>query len=202
MAGTTHAAEQNSHNGEIVSCESDELILVDAQDNEIGVLEKSACHDGDGVLHRAFSAFIFNRQGQLLLQQRGASKRLWPKFWSNSCCSHPRVGETMEQAVARRLGQELGLTADLDYLYRFQYQARYSAAGSENELCSVFLGATDAEPTINVTEIEASQWLSVADLEAQLQDCPEKFPPWFKMEWQSLRTNYSARLAALTDPGC
>ncbi len=201
MAGTTNAAGQNLHNSKIVSSESDELILVDTQNNEIGTLEKSACHDGDGILHRAFSAFIFNRQGHLLLQRRGASKRLWPKFWSNSCCSHPRVGETMEEAVARRLSQELGLSANLDYLYRFQYQARYSDVGSENELCCVYLGVTDTEPTINATEIEAYRWLSVAELEAQLKDRPESFTPWFKMEWQTLRTQYPTKLAALTDPG-
>lgn len=105
---------------EVVSCESELLILVDEQDREIGHGSKAACHDGEGVLHRAFSLFIFNEAGELLLQQRSAQKRLWPMFWSNSCCSHPRQGETMEQAVHRRLEQELGMTSALQYLYKFR----------------------------------------------------------------------------------
>ena len=90
----------------IVSDESEPLILVDEADREIGHLDKGACHDGKGVLHRAFSLFIFNDSGELLLQQRSAQKRLWPLFWSNSCCSHPRKGESMETAVERRLAQD------------------------------------------------------------------------------------------------
>ena len=81
----------------VVSSESEELILVDADDNPLGTLSKAACHDGDGVLHRAFSLFVFNEAGELLLQRRSAEKRLWPMYWSNSCCSHPRAGETYER---------------------------------------------------------------------------------------------------------
>ena len=90
----------------IVSSEAEELILVDGEDNETGYLSKAACHDGDGVLHRAFSLFLFDSAGRLLLQQRAATKRLWPGFWSNSCCSHPRRGESMEVATSRRLRDE------------------------------------------------------------------------------------------------
>ena len=93
---------------EIVSDDAELLILVDSQDQALGHLDKAACHDGSGILHRAFSLFIFNSQGQLLLQQRAANKRLWGGYWSNSCCSHPRKAETMQQAVSRRCEQELG----------------------------------------------------------------------------------------------
>ena len=94
-------------NDVVVSSESEALILVDENDREIGFSSKDSCHDGPGILHRAFSLFIFNTAGELLLQQRSAGKRLWPLYWSNSCCSHPRAGETMELAVNRRLQQEL-----------------------------------------------------------------------------------------------
>jgi 8-oxo-dGTP pyrophosphatase MutT (NUDIX family) len=87
----------------------DTLILVDEADRSVGHLSKVRCHEGRGILHRAFSLLIFNGSGELLLQQRAATKRLWPLFWSNSCCSHPRSTETMEAAIQRRLYEELGL---------------------------------------------------------------------------------------------
>lgn len=117
---------------DIVSSEAEALILVDPSDQVIGYLDKSAAHDGAGVLHRAFSLFIFNSEGLLLLQQRAPDKRLWPEFWSNSCCSHPRKGETMEQAVHRRLEQELGMTATLQFTYKFEYSAPFGELGTEH----------------------------------------------------------------------
>ena len=99
----------------VVSSEAEELILVDEHDREQGYLSKAACHDGAGILHRAFSAFLFNPAGELLLQQRADSKRLWPGFWSNSCCSHPRRGESMQVATRRRLLDELNIEAELEF---------------------------------------------------------------------------------------
>ena len=120
-------------------------MLVDTADHIVGHLDKSSCHDGEGVLHRAFSLFIFNARGELLMQRRHASKRLWPGFWSNSCCSHPRQGETMEDAVQRRCEQELGFRTPLNYLYKFEYHARFGDLGSEHELCSVYVGNFDGK---------------------------------------------------------
>ena len=100
---------------EVVSSEREELILVDDQDREIGFQSKADCHDRDGLLHRAFSLFVFNREGEVLLQRRAANKRLWPLYWSNSCCSHPRRGEEMEEAVHRRLYQELRIRSELEF---------------------------------------------------------------------------------------
>src|SRR5579872_2001083 len=91
------------------AADSEALILVDEADREVGHLSKAKCHDGQGVLHRAFSLLIFNDAGELLLQQRSAAKRLWPLYWSNSCCSHPRRAESMDSAIHRRLYEELGL---------------------------------------------------------------------------------------------
>ena len=176
---------------EIVSFESEPLILVDKHDRETGTLDKAACHDGDGVLHRAFSVFVCNPNGELLMQQRAAGKRLWPLFWSNSCCSHPRAGETMELAVERRLHQELGMAAELSYVYKFQYQAKYSTLGSEHELCSVYLGRSNSAPKPNKTEIEAFRWVSADELNRWLAEHPDELTPWFKLEWQRLQTEFS-----------
>ena len=125
----------NAHR--LVSSESEDLILVDANDKETGFLSKARAHDGQGVLHRAFSVFLFNEKGELLLQQRAASKRLWPGCWSNSCCSHPRRGETMRVATRRRLRDELNIDVELEYVYKFIYQAEFGEFGSEHELCHV-----------------------------------------------------------------
>ncbi len=183
-----------SHKSEIVSDESELLILVDNQDQEIGTLDKQSCHDGDGVLHRAFSVFIFNTEGDLLIQKRAAGKRLWPGFWSNSCCSHPRAGEHLADAANRRCEQELGLRAELEFLYKFEYQANFGSAGSEHELCSVFVGSVQGEPRFNATEIEAINWISPASLDHNLEHSPEEYTPWFQMEWQKLNADFRDHL--------
>ena len=183
---------------DIVSSEAEHLILVDANDNELGSNTKEACHDGDGVLHRAFSLFVFNDRGELLLQQRSKEKRLWPLFWSNSCCSHPRLGETMDEATQRRVHQELGVSSNnLKYLYKFHYQAKYGDLGSEHELCSVYIGSTTDEVAANINEVSDWRFISASQLQKEVNKSPESFTPWFKMEWQQLIQNYSDELASL-----
>jgi isopentenyl-diphosphate delta-isomerase len=181
----------------IVSFVDELLILVDGEDNEIGWDTKDICHNGDGILHRAFSIFIFNNKKELLLQKRSQEKRLWPMFWSNSCCSHPRKSESYEYATARRLEEELGLKTELLYLYKFQYQAEFKKEGSENELCSVYIGKSDDLPIVNETEIADWKYISLDDLDDQLQKNPQDFTPWFKMEWQELRTTYNDKILSL-----
>ena len=122
-------ADQGSASHEVVSSESEKLILVNDRDEPVGSMSKGEVHDGAGILHRAFSLFIFDAEGRLLLQRRSADKRLWPLFWSNSCCSHPRVGESMDVATSRRLSQELGISAQLEFVYKFMYQATFSSDG-------------------------------------------------------------------------
>ena len=170
------------------SSENEELILVDQNDNDIGFLSKSACHAGEGVLHRAFSVILFNINGELLLQKRSALKKLWPMYWSNSCCSHPRSGEIIEDAVQRRLKEELGVCLPLEFIYKFSYQANYENLGSENELCSVYLGRIDKKITINTEEIADYKYINHEDL------TPEQYTPWFKMEWERLLADFRSRL--------
>jgi isopentenyl-diphosphate delta-isomerase len=179
----------------IVSSEAEELILVDADDNETGFLSKADCHDGDGVLHRAFSLFLFNDDGELLLQQRSESKRLWPGYWSNSICSHPRRGESMQVATRRRLLDELNIEAELEFVYKFDYQASFSEQGSENELCHVYLGKAPADIRPNESEISAIRFIAPADLDREFAEMPEALTPWFQMEWQALSGDYRERLS-------
>ncbi len=179
---------------DVVSSEAEALILVDSDDQVVGHLDKSACHDGEGVLHRAFSLFVFNPEGQLLLQKRAAQKRLWGDFWSNSCCSHPRRGETMDFAVHRRLEQELGMSAELNYAYKFEYSAPFKDLGTEHELCWVYIGQTDAQPVINTTEIGDWRWIGQAELTRALAENPSAFTPWLAMEWARLNAEFTDRL--------
>jgi isopentenyl-diphosphate delta-isomerase len=178
-----------------VSSEAEELILVDGEDRETGHLSKAACHDGDGQLHRAFSLFLFNGSGELLLQQRAATKRLWPGFWSNSCCSHPRRGETMDTATRRRLHDELNVETELEFVYKFRYQAGFGDLGSEHELCHVYLGRVHDGIRANEEEIAAIRFIHPEDLEVELAEHPERFTPWFKLEWQALGDEYADAIA-------
>ena len=182
----------------VVSSEAEELILVDGDDKEIGFLSKAECHDGAGVLHRAFSLFLFNDKGELLLQKRSESKRLWPGFWSNSCCSHPRRGESMHVATQRRLLDELNIQSSLEYVYRFSYEAGFGDLGSENELCHVYLGTLDSEVRRNETEIEAIRYVSANELNEMFRETTKQFTPWFRMEWMRLNEDFADTLARYT----
>lgn len=176
----------------------DSLILVDDADREIGSMNKAACHDGRGMLHRAFSLLIFNDAGELLIQRRAPSKRLWPMYWSNSCCSHPRWAETMEAATRRRLYEELGLRCPLHFLFKFQYEAQFDAAGAERELCSVFIGRSSESPQINHEEIHSWRWIAPKALQAELSGSEAgHFTPWFALEWARIWRDFRPALTAL-----
>jgi isopentenyl-diphosphate Delta-isomerase len=187
---TAHPAGSNA--------DSDALILVDAADRNVGYLSKTRCHEGRGILHRAFSLLIFNGSGELLIQQRTRFKRLWPLYWSNSCCSHPRSGESMETATQRRLHEELGLDCPLHFLFKFEYQAQFDATGAEHELCSVFIGRCDGPITVNSEEILAWRWISPVGLQAELAaHGSEKFTPWFILEWTRIWGDHREAVLAL-----
>lgn len=176
--------------GVTVSYDDEPLVLVDEQDREIGFLDKRRCHDGEGVLHRAFSVFVFDDRGRVLLQQRAPGKRLWPMYWSNSCCSHPRRGEGVEAAVVRRLHEELGLRVDVQYRFKFRYYASFGSTGAEHELCWVYTGVTSDQVRPNASEINAVRWVEAAELDAEMAHHPERFTPWSVIEWRDIRHHY------------
>lgn len=169
-----------------VSSDSELLILVDPLDQALGALSKDACHDGKGVLHRAFSVFVLNEREELLIQKRSQTKRLWPGYWANSCCSHPLAGEKMSDAVKRRVEQELGLEVTPEFIFKFEYHASFGEAGSEHELCHVHIARTSQEPNINCNEIQAWRWIGIEQLSRELERHPDVFTPWLKLEWPRL----------------
>jgi isopentenyl-diphosphate delta-isomerase len=186
--------DQHQDGNRVVSFDSERLILVNADDREIGYASKADAHAGKGILHRAFSLFVFNPGGELLLQQRAPSKPLWPGYWANSCCSHPRGGEDMDTATQRRLREELGFGCPLEFVYKFRYHAEYGDAGSETELCWVYVGTSDAPVRVNETEIAAWRYVTPDALDREIAETPERFTPWLKMEWQRLRGEFADRV--------
>ncbi|MCL7945504.1 isopentenyl-diphosphate delta-isomerase [Marinobacter sp. ATCH36] len=181
----------------IVSFDNEPLILVDEDDNVLGYESKLTCHQGRGRLHRAFSIFVFNRRNELLLQQRSSQKLLWPLFWSNSCCSHPRQGESDMQSAQRRLQEELSINVRLEFVYRFRYHASFGDIGAEHELCSVYIARSDGPVEVNDNEIASWCYMAPETLDLELAKNPEHYTPWLKMEWPRLRKEFWPRLEAL-----
>ena len=165
----------------------EQLMVVDENDNVIGTCNRSDCHAGDGIRHRAFSVFIFDSAGRLLIQKRSSEKLLWPMYWSNSCCSHPRSGESTSAAAHRRLQEELGIDTRLTYAFKFSYQARFGSVGSENEHCSVFIGQTDQPIQADPNEVSQWRYISPVELDEEMAEWPDRFTPWFKTEWERLK---------------
>lgn len=163
----------------------DEVILVDEADRELGTADKLSAHQDGGRLHRAFSVFIFNSAGQMLLQKRSASKYHFGGLWTNACCSHPRPGETMALAARIRLKQEFGFTADLTPAFSFIYRAVDGASGlTEYEVDHVFLGRFDGEPAPDPQEIDEWKWVDRNGLSSDARAHPERYSPWFRIALQ------------------
>ena len=183
MSTSTQPAQQTG---------SDTLILVDAQDNEIGACEKVDCHLGRGKLHRAFSVFLFDPAGKLLLQQRSSQKMLWGGYWANSCCSHPRLGESTDEAARRRINEELGVDCDLRYLYKFEYHAEFGDIGSEHELCYVYAGHFDGVVNPDPDEVADYRFVTPEELTAAIAADGDKYSPWLKLEWAEITQRFLA----------
>jgi isopentenyl-diphosphate delta-isomerase len=173
---------------------------VDDDDRDIGFCSKAECHEGAGLLHRAFSVFVFNSDGQILIQQRSAQKPLWPLFWSNSCCSHPRQSETVEDAAHRRVLEELNLRCELQFLYKFKYHASYLDLGSEREFCRVFAGYTnkpgDSGVMAHPEEIADWRFVEPDTLSGEIETDSDRFSPWLKLEWQRIENDFLADILA------
>ena len=158
----------------------EDVILVDKNDNALGTMEKLAAHQS-GELHRAFSVFIFNNKGQLLLQQRALDKYHSAGKWSNTCCSHPRPGEQNIEAAKRRLKEEMGLECELTYGFNFIYRTDFSNDLIEHEFDHVFFGTTDALPMINTQEVADYAFMSLDELNERLKQDPGEYTEWFKI---------------------
>ena len=161
----------------------EEVILVNERDEPQGLMEKMEAHE-KGLLHRAFSVFVFNDKNQLLLQQRALSKYHSGGFWTNTCCSHPRSQETVLEAAHRRLQEEMGFDCDLKKLTDFVYRAELDKGLIEHEFDHVFVGTWDGTPVLNTEEAASYAWMDVEDLEADIASRPELYTAWFKIIYQ------------------
>jgi isopentenyl-diphosphate delta-isomerase len=159
----------------------EQVILVDEQDNDIGQEGKMRAHENGGVLHRAFSVFIFNENGKMLLQKRGKSKYHFGGLWTNTCCSHPRPGETVEQAAHRKLKQEMGFDTELKEIFTFIYKAAFENGLTEHELDHVFVGKYDGKPDVNPEEADDHAWVDIRQLQSDVAKKPGNYTPWFKI---------------------
>ncbi len=160
-----------------------EVILVDINDRETGRMEKLEAHR-KGILHRAFSVFIFNNGGDMLIHQRADGKYHGGGLWTNACCSHPLPGETLEEAVYRRLGQEMGLTCRVRKAFDFIYRAEVENGLIEHELDHVFVGVTDAVPQPDKEEVQDWKWADPAKILDDIRIHPENYTVWFAMTLQ------------------
>ncbi|WP_443943509.1 isopentenyl-diphosphate Delta-isomerase [Pedobacter sp. AW1-32] len=158
----------------------EQIILVDECDRPQGLMEKMEAHE-KGVLHRAFSVFIFNSVGELLLQKRALNKYHSGGLWTNTCCSHPRENENNLDAANRRLNEEMGMSCVLTYGFNFVYKAIFDDGLIEHEFDHVFFGVTDERPNINIEEVEDYAYVSLKKLREDILMKPERFTPWLRI---------------------
>jgi len=158
----------------------EQVILVNEKDEQIGLCPKMKAHE-EALLHRAFSVFIFNDEGKLLLQQRAAEKYHSPKLWTNTVCSHQRDGESNLQAGSRRLMEEMGMSAPIKEVFHFIYQAPFDNGLTEHELDHVMIGFSNDHPKINRDEVMAYRWETIENIQADINKYPENYTEWFKI---------------------
>ncbi len=161
----------------------EQVILVDETDNQIGTEEKIKAHR-EGKLHRAFSIFVFNSEGKLLLQQRALSKYHCPGLWANTCCSHPRQGESVEEAAHRRLVEEMGFDCQLKEIFSFVYKVKFDNGLTEHEFDHVLIGKFDGTPIANPEEVESWKWVGIDELKQNIIENPNKHAYWFRVSFE------------------
>lgn len=167
---------------------------MDSDDREVGVMEKMEAHK-QAILHRAFSVFLFNSQGKMLLQQRALTKYHSAGLWTNTCCSHPRPQETLEKAVARRLVEEMGIETTVSKAFDFIYKAELPDDLTEYEFDHVFVGIYDADVHPNHLEVANFVYQSIDEVSANLQSYPEKYTVWFKIAFPKVVSWYQANFS-------
>lgn len=156
------------------------VVLVNPEDKVLGLMEKQQAHI-NGLLHRAFSVFLFNSKGEMLLQKRAPGKYHSPSQWTNAVCSHPRENETYLEAANRRLKEELGIETELSEKFNFIYKADVGGGLWEHELDHVFVGNYEADFKLNQDEVEEVRFISMENLDQEMLKTPENFTEWFKI---------------------
>jgi isopentenyl-diphosphate delta-isomerase len=156
------------------------VILVDVLDNQLGLMPKMEAHE-KAVLHRAFSVFIFNDEGELMLQQRAAHKYHSPLLWTNTCCSHQRDGESNIEAGKRRLIEEMGFKTNLKEIFSFVYKAPFDNGLTEHELDHVMIGNFNGTPKINKDEVASYKWMTLEAVKKDIELQPKLYTAWFKI---------------------
>lgn len=158
----------------------EKVIVVDDQDNALGTVDKMEAHV-KGMLHRAFSVIIFNSKGEMLLQKRANQKYHSAGLWTNTCCSHPMPGETIEEAAHRRLREEMGIDADLNFSHKFIYKTHLDNNLIEYELDHVYTGTTDLLPAINRSEVQDWKYADLLSVKKEIKTNPDHYSYWFKL---------------------
>ena len=171
----------------------EKVILVDKNDIPIGLMPKMEAHE-KAVLHRAFSVFVMNSKGEIMLQQRAADKYHSPLLWTNTCCSHQREGETNIEAGKRRLQEEMGFVVALKELFSFIYKAPFDNGLTEHELDHVMIGSFDGMPTINNKEVADWKWMLPKDIKEDITKQPELYTAWFKIIFDKFYNHISENL--------
>ena len=172
------------------------LILVDKNDNPIGKEEKVKCHLPNGILHRAFTALLFDKDGNLALTKRAQEKMLWPGDWDGTFASHPRESETYVSSGERRMPEELGIEGKLDYLFKFEYHVPYKNVGSENESCGTLIGIVDEPEVLKPIEgeIDEIKWISAEEMLSELKTTPKIYCPWMIIALEFLEKSEKSML--------
>ena len=164
------------------------VILVDSNDNQLGLMEKIEAHE-KAILHRAFSVFILNDNNELLLQKRALSKYHSPGLWTNTCCSHPRHGESVINAGLRRLKEEMGFETEISSLLSFIYKAEFDNGLTEHEFDHVLVGRYNKNPSINKSEVSDWKWTDLDFLKKDVVSNPDLYTVWFKIIFQQFYKN-------------
>lgn len=165
----------------------EQVILVDERNNELGFMEKLDAHR-EGRLHRAISVFIFNENQELLLQKRADHKYHSGSLWTNTCCTHPRPGESTIEASNRRLFEEMGIKADLKLVHQFTYCTPFDNGLTENEYDHVYIGFTNYAPILNPDEASDYKYVNLDDLSLMIKENPGEYTSWFKICFNEVKS--------------
>ncbi len=172
--------------------EEDKIILVNEHDDMVGTMDKMEAHK-QGLLHRAFSVFIFNSKGEMLMQQRALTKYHSAGLWTNACCSHPMPGEKTIDAAQRRLMEELGFEAPIEKIFDFTYKAEFDNGLTEHEFDHVFAGKYEGEIDVNPDEVKDFSYKEISEIKNMLQEHPQKFTAWFHIAFPKIEQWWATR---------